>query len=163
MVRNVGALEASAAPHGSARLIAATRDVLRRPGPPVLLWIFPEGRFGHRMAPIVPCGGVLAAVRACPDVPVLICGIDYTVFRGFRPHACLVLRYAASQHLSLVGLTAAIEGARAAAADLSGRWLPLRSAAVLVHPGGWRAGRRSREPWLHVRQEIVEQPVSVGG
>jgi hypothetical protein len=122
-----------------------------------MLWIFPEGRFGHRMAAIVPSGGALTAARACAGVPMLACGVDYTVFRGFRTHASVVLKGPVDAGLSRPDLAAVLEHARRAATDLSCRYLPQRAPVSFLHPGGWRAGHRARNTWFHRRPADVDE------
>ncbi len=89
-IRRLGFLETSSRPQAFARLIDESRRLLRQPGLPTMLWIFPEGRFTHPAAAITPYRGALLAACACPDVDAFVCGFDYSIFRRFRPHSTAV-------------------------------------------------------------------------
>jgi hypothetical protein len=87
-LRHAGALEAAAQPRGFQTLISQSRQLLRGDRRSAL-WVFPQGMFSHRDADVSLKPGIRLLLRACPEVPVLLAGIDYSLFRTPRPH-CVV-------------------------------------------------------------------------
>jgi 1-acyl-sn-glycerol-3-phosphate acyltransferase len=90
-LRSADLLEAPSDPEGFRDLIARSREILRGPDP-AALWIFPQGGFFHRSAEVEVHPGIRMLRRACPDVPVVVAGIDYSLYRAGRPHCVVELR-----------------------------------------------------------------------
>jgi 1-acyl-sn-glycerol-3-phosphate acyltransferase len=126
------------------QLVARTRAVMRRAGRPTLMWIFPEGQFGHSSAEIRPRAGPLAAFRACPEAGVIAGGLDYTIFRRARPHCCVALHATGRMH-SVAELRLSLEAERDTARTLSAAVLP-----VVMPPLGARQAHSSGSGrWFH--------------
>lgn len=89
-LRRLGFLDVPDDPQGFGQLISGSRRLLRSSGNRAL-WIFPQGRFFHRNAEVVALPGVDLLIRACPDIQVVVAGIDYSAFRSGRPHGVVEL------------------------------------------------------------------------
>src|SRR5207253_10813659 len=101
------------------------------------LWVFPQGRFSHRNEPVSLQPGVRMLLRACPETPVLLAGMDYSLFRVGRPHCVLELR---RDHGSGTGLSERLTAANAASGVRAAADLP-----HLVNPT-FRTKDRPRSP-----------------
>lgn len=83
-------LDAPTDPEGFRATINRSRELLRSPEPSAL-WVFPQGAFFHRYADLTVHPGVKLLLRAVPEVPVLVAGIDYSLYRAGRPHCVIEL------------------------------------------------------------------------
>lgn len=144
VLRRLGFMDAPADAVAFRDLIAASRDFLRSQHNRAL-WVFPQGRFSHRNEPVSLQSGVRMLLRACPEIPVLLAGVDYSLFRVGRPHCVLELHRDRGSGAGLPErLTAAIaaSGVRAAA-ELPHLVTPtFRTKDRSRSPIGGRHGRR---------------------
>lgn len=106
-LRRAGLLEAVSGPQQFQTLIAESRRLLRSSGERAL-WVFPQGMFGHRSANVAFQPGIRLLLRACPEVPVLLAGIDYSLFRTPRPHCFIELTGYRAERGSLATQLAAV-------------------------------------------------------
>jgi hypothetical protein len=119
-VRRMGFLETPTDAAGFRRLIQSSRDFLRG-RPNRALWVFPQGKFVHRSARVTSNAGIRLLIKACPEVPVMLAGIDYSLFRGGRPHGLIELRRV---ECPLDGLDAKLEEAMRSAGSRAAAELP---------------------------------------
>jgi hypothetical protein len=141
MLKRAGFMAAASEPERFGRLVKQTRETLRHTATPTLLWVFPEGQFSHFMNPPDVQRGVLAAFRACAEVPILGAGFHYTVFRKARPHCTMVLRPAGAIRTQ-EALTMLLTERRAEAVERSRVELPARIPAL-------GTSRRRSLGWFH--------------